>query len=179
VGGLTALSLAARRSDLVRGVVLVDASPAGGGEGVEETVAATAGALRAWPASFPSRSDAEAFFAERFGTGLAAEAWASGLEHHETGWRPRFEVNVMAQTLREAISVPSWDQWASIRCPALVVRAGKGMIAPETASEMTRRLPGAQVVELADAAHDLHLDRPDQWRDALTGFLDSLECERV
>ena len=175
VGGLTALSLAARHADLVRGLVLVDASPAGGGEGVEETVAATAGALRAWPASFPSRSDAEAFFAERFGTSLAAEAWASGLEHLEMGWRPRFEVEVMAQTLREAISVPSWDEWASIRCPTLVVRAGKGMVAPETASEMNERLPSAQVVELADAAHDLHLDRPDAWRDALTAFLDSLE----
>ena len=117
VGGLTALSLAARRPDLVRGLVLVDASPAGGGEGVEETVGATAGALREWPTPFGSRADAEAFFAERFGGGLAAEAWTSGLEHGENGWRPRFDVEVMAQTLREAISVPSWDEWDSISVP--------------------------------------------------------------
>jgi pimeloyl-ACP methyl ester carboxylesterase len=179
VGGLTALSLAARRPDLVRGLVLVDASPASGGEGVEETVATTAGVLRAWPASFGSRSDAEAFFAERFGAGLAAEAWASGLEHSETGWRPRFDVEVMVRTLRDAISVPSWDEWDSLRCPTLVVRAGSGMVAPETASEMTERLPSAQLVEVADAAHDLHLDRPDEWRSALMSFLDSLEGHRV
>lgn len=179
VGGLTALSLAARRPDLVRGLVLVDASPASGGEGVEETVATTAGVLRAWPASFGSRSDAEAFFAERFGAGLAAEAWASGLEHSETGWRPRFDVEVMARTLRDAISVPSWDEWDSLRCPTLVVRAGSGMVTPETASEMTERLPSAQLVEVADAAHDLHLDRPDEWRGALMSFLDSLEGHRV
>jgi pimeloyl-ACP methyl ester carboxylesterase len=179
VGGLTALSLAARRPDVVRALVLVDASPEGGGDGVEETVAATAAALREWPTPFGSRADAEAFFAERFGNGLAAEAWASGLEQSDTGWRPRFDVEVMAQTLREAISVPSWDEWDRIRCPTLVVRAGNGMVAPETASEMTVRLPGAQVVEIADAAHDLHLDRPDEWRDALIGFLDSLDCQKA
>jgi pimeloyl-ACP methyl ester carboxylesterase len=159
--------------------VLVDATPAGGGDGVEETVAATAAALREWPTSFGSRADAEAFFAERFGKGLAAEAWASGLEHTPTGWQPRFDVEVMAQTLREAISVPSWDEWDSIRCPTLVVRAGKGMTDPETAGEMVERLPGARLVEIAEAAHDLHLDRPDEWREALICFLDSPDCQKA
>ena len=173
VGGLTALSLAARRPDLVRSLVLVDASPAGGGDGVEEAVAATVAALREWPTPFGSRAAAEAFFAARFGDGLAAEAWVSGLEQGETGWRPRFDVGVMAQALREAISVPSWDEWDSIRCPTLVVRAGNGMVDPEIAREMAERMPKAQVIEIPDAAHDVHLDRPDRWRDALSGFLDA------
>jgi len=131
--------------------------------------------LREWPASFASRSDARAFFAERFGDGLAAEAWTSGLERAGNGWQPRFDVAVMAQTLRDAISVPSWEEWDAITCPTLVVRAGNGMVEPETAKEMTRRLPTARLVEIADAAHDVHLDRPDQWREALTRFLDSVD----
>jgi pimeloyl-ACP methyl ester carboxylesterase len=45
LGGLTALSLAARHPELVRGLVLVEASPDGGGPGVEETVAAMGDAL--------------------------------------------------------------------------------------------------------------------------------------
>ena len=175
VGGLTALSLAARRPDLVRGLVLVDASPSSGGEGVEEAVGAVARALREWPASFGSRADAQTFFAERFGGGLAAEAWTSGLERVPTGWQTRFDVEVMAQTLRAALSVPSWDEWDSITCPTLVVRAGNGMVDPETTREMAARLPGARVVEMADAAHDVHLDRPDEWREALGGFLDSVD----
>jgi pimeloyl-ACP methyl ester carboxylesterase len=175
VGGLTALSLAARRPELVRGLVLIDASPAGGGEGVEEAVSATVRALREWPATFGSRSDAHAFFAERFGGSLAAEAWTSGLERVGNGWQPRFDVDVMARTLREAISAPSWDEWDSITCPTLVVRAGNGMVEPETAKEMTERLSRAQLVEIADAAHDVHLDRPDEWREALAGFLDSVD----
>jgi pimeloyl-ACP methyl ester carboxylesterase len=174
IGGLTALSLAALRPELVRGLVLVDASPSGG-EGVEEAVGAIARALREWPASFASRDDAQAFFAERFGSGLAAEAWTSGLERVEDGWRPRFDVEVMAQTLREAISVPSWDEWDSITCPTLVVRAGNGMVDRETANEIIERLPTAQLVEIDHAAHDLHLDRPDEWRDVLIRFLDSVD----
>ncbi|MEA2581103.1 MAG: hypothetical protein QOE83_1995 [Actinomycetota bacterium] len=175
IGGLTALSLAARRPDLVRGLVLVDASPSGGDEGVEEAVNATTRALREWPPSFGSRSDAQAFFAERFGGGLAAEAWTSGLERVEKGWQPRFDVEVIAQTLRDAISIPSWEEWDSITCPTLIVRAGHGMVDPETLKEMSERLPRAQLVEITDAAHDVHLDRPDEWREALTGFLDSLD----
>jgi pimeloyl-ACP methyl ester carboxylesterase len=173
VGGLTALSLAARRPDLVRSLVLVDASPAGGGDGVEQAVETTVAALREWPTPFGSRAAAEAFFADRFGGGLAAEAWVSGLEQGEGGWGPRFDVEVMARTLREAISVSSWDEWERIKCPTLVVRAGNGMVEPEIAREMAERLPQARVVEIADAAHDVHLDRPDEWRDALTGFLDA------
>ncbi|MGH3430756.1 MAG: alpha/beta fold hydrolase [Mycobacteriales bacterium] len=175
VGGLTALSLAARRPELVRGLVLVDASPAGGGEDVDDAVNATAGALREWPVPFRSRQGAQAFFAERFGAGLAAEAWTNGLEHREDGWRPRFDVAVMAQTLRQAISSPSWEEWERIACPTLVVRAGNGVVESEIATEMIERLPGARLVELHDAAHDLHLDRPAEWRKTLSGFLDSLD----
>lgn len=173
VGGLTALSLAARRPDLVRGLVIVDADPSGG-EGVEEAVSGLANALGEWPASFTSRSEAEAFFAKRFGSGLPAEAWTSGLEHRQDGWRPRFDVGVMAQTLRAAISAPSWDEWDRISCPTLVVRAGNGMIDPDAAGEMVRRLPGARLIEIPDATHDVHLDKPDEWQDALNGFLDSV-----
>jgi pimeloyl-ACP methyl ester carboxylesterase len=162
----------------VRGLVLVDASPPAGGEGVEEAVAATARALQQWPASFRSRSEARAFFAERFGS-RAAEAWTSGLERVETGWQPRFDVGVMAQTLREAISVPGWEEWESIACPALVVRAGRGTVEPQAAGEMVERLCGARLVEIADAAHDVHLDRPDEWRGALSGFLDAVDGRRA
>jgi pimeloyl-ACP methyl ester carboxylesterase len=172
LGGLTALSLAARRPELVRALVLVDASPDGGGEQVEDTVGATGEALRAWPVPFASRADAEAFFAARFGPG-AAEAWTSGLESRPDGWWPRFDVDVMVRTLRAALAAPSWDEWERIACPALVVRAGNGLVAPETAARMAGR---ARVVELDGAAHDLHLDRPETWRAALTGFLDDLSA---
>jgi pimeloyl-ACP methyl ester carboxylesterase len=36
---------------------------------------------------------------------------------------------------------------------------------------MAERLPRARLLEIPDAGHDLHLDRPTEWRAALGGFL--------
>jgi len=71
-------------------------------------------------------------------------------------------------------SETSAQAWARVASPALVVRGGNGYVDPETARAMATRLPGARLVELPGAAHDLHLDRPDQWRVALSAFLATL-----
>jgi pimeloyl-ACP methyl ester carboxylesterase len=81
----------------------------------------------------------------------------------------------MVRTLSEATAVPGWREWESIRCPALVVRAEKGVVAPEIAREMTERPPRSQLIEMPEAGHDLHLDQPDQWRPVPSRFLDSLD----
>ena len=115
------------------------------------------------------------FFGERFGGTAAAGVWTQGLEPRDGGWWPQFDVDVIVQMLREAGSEQSWDEWERVSCPTLIVRAGNGVVEPRRAQEMAERLPGAKLVELPDAAHDLHLDRPDEWRQALIEFLDSLD----
>ena len=177
LGGVTALALAAERPDLVRGLVLVDASPSGGPEEAESAAVEIGTALRRWPVPFRSRAAALDFFARRFGGPLAAAAWADGLEQRDGGWWPRFDAEVMAQTLRESLREPTWDRWERIGCPTLVVRAGNGIVEPDIAREMVAQLPGASLVEIPDAAHDLHLDRPGEWREALSRYLDSLPVE--
>ena len=145
-GGLTAMSLAARHPDLVRGLVVAEASPADDGDDAEEAARELGRALHSWPVPFPSRSDAEAFFAERFGGELAAEAWAAGLEARKDGCWPRFDVEVIMQTLRQAS--PNWHDWERISCPTLIVRAGDGLLGRDVAQAMIARLPSAQLVEL-------------------------------
>lgn len=66
------------------------------------------------------------------------------------------------------------EEWERIACPVLIVIAGRGSIGRELAREMARRRPGAQLAEIPDAARDLHLDRPEERRDALTGVLGSI-----
>jgi pimeloyl-ACP methyl ester carboxylesterase len=56
----------------------------------------------------------------------------------------------------------------------VVVRAGNGSIPATDAQAMVDRLPQARLVELKGAGHDLHLDRPAEWRRALSEFLDAL-----
>ncbi|HZV76061.1 MAG TPA: alpha/beta hydrolase [Conexibacter sp.] len=170
LGGHLALLVAARRPDLVRGLVLADASPAGpmGERGVRHV----GDSLARWPVPFATRDAAVAFFG---GPSLMAEAWADGLERRDGGWWPCFDVEVMVRTLREATARDYWDEWGRVRCPALVVRAGAGTIAPADAQAMVERLPGTRLVELPGAAHDLHLDRPAEWRDAVLAFLATLD----
>lgn len=161
LGGDTALLMAAERPDLVRALVVAEAGPA---ERDEAAVAEVKDALAAWPVPFPSREAAVTFFG-------GVEAWADGLESRDGGWWPRFDVDVMVETLREAVSRSYWREWASIRCPALVVRAGNGTLCAADAQAMVDRLPHARLVEIAGAGHDVHLDRPTEWRDALGDFL--------
>jgi pimeloyl-ACP methyl ester carboxylesterase/predicted nucleic acid-binding protein len=167
LGGNTAFLVAAARPDLVRGLVVAEASPARGGEDVVDEVARS---LAAWPVPFPSRRAAVAFFG---GPSVPAEAWADGLEPRRDGLWPRFDRDVMVSTLREAVSRSYWQAWERIRCPVLVVRAGEGILRPRIAREMTDRLPNARRVDVAGARHDVHLDRPAEWKAILGDFLDA------
>jgi pimeloyl-ACP methyl ester carboxylesterase len=54
------------------------------------------------------------------------------------------------------------------------MRGRDGTIPAADARAMVDRLRQARLVELPSAGHDLHLDRPAEWRDALSRFLDSL-----
>jgi pimeloyl-ACP methyl ester carboxylesterase len=178
LGGLTALLLAAERPELVRGLVLVDAHPGGGGDAAshEANLADLRSSLRRWPVPFASPESAVAFFG---GPSLTGEAWAGGLEQRDDGWWPRFDVDVMVGTLREANSRSYWGAWERIACPVLVVRAGAGAgtVTEADARAMSDRGRDVRIVQLAGAKHDLHLDRPAEWRAALTAFLDELDAQ--
>jgi pimeloyl-ACP methyl ester carboxylesterase len=102
-----------------------------------------------------------------------------GLEERDGGLWPQFEINVMARTSREAICCSYWHEWEQIRCPVLVVGAGaqESYIEPVTAARMLELKPEMKLVWLEGAKHDLHLDRPAEWREALTAFLDSLGAD--
>jgi pimeloyl-ACP methyl ester carboxylesterase len=58
-----------------------------------------------------------------------------------------------------------------------VVRADDSSLSPADVEAMPDRERHAKLVELVDAKHDLHLDRPAEWREAVSDFLDSLDSE--
>jgi pimeloyl-ACP methyl ester carboxylesterase len=170
LGAHAALLVAAEHPRLVRALVVAEASPLAAPDPAA-FAASVAGWLAAWPAPFPTREAATAFFAGRGWSALAAAAWVDGLERRHDGWWPRFDAEVMERTLDEAVAQDRWDAWEQIACPTLVVRGEAGTLPPEVAREMAERLPGARCSTLAGAGHDLHLDRPDAWADALRAFL--------
>jgi pimeloyl-ACP methyl ester carboxylesterase len=109
LGGQTALLLAAQRPDLVEVLVLADAGPGGAGstEAAEQAADELGRSLLRWPVPFPDRNAAIAYFD---GPSLAAEAWADGLVPDDGGLRRSFDVPVMVQTLRQAVSRSYWDE---------------------------------------------------------------------
>jgi pimeloyl-ACP methyl ester carboxylesterase len=64
-----------------------------------------------------------------------------------------------------------WDEWRSIACPALVVRAERGGCSADVVEQMTRENRRAGSVTIAGAGHDVHLDQPDALADAIQDWL--------
>lgn len=61
---------------------------------------------------------------------------------------------------------------ARVGAPTLVVRgAESGLLSPEGAAELARELPDARVVEIAGAGHNVHVERPEAFLDAVLPFL--------
>jgi pimeloyl-ACP methyl ester carboxylesterase len=64
---------------------------------------------------------------------------------------------------RPVEDVDLWAVWDRITVPSLVLRgADSGLLLPETAAEMTRRGPRAELVEIADCGHAPALMDPAQ-----------------
>lgn len=176
LGGHLAMLVAAGHPELVRALIVLEASPAGAGAAGATRLANEVGeSLARWPVPFVSSEAAVEFFG---GPSVSADAWAAGLERRGDGFWPAFEIEVMKQTLRQAVEQDHWLDWRGLACPTLVVRGAAGTLALVDAEMMGQR-SGVRVVEIADAGHDVHLERPEQWRQAVCAFLSSLGREQA
>ncbi len=163
LGAHTAFLLAARRPELVRALVVAEATP----EADPEAPAAVEGWLRSWPVPFGGHRDALAFF----GDTTWGRAWAEGLERRDGGMWPAFDIDVMVAALADTAERDCWDEWRRVSCPALVVRAGDEGIPEAIVQRMVAEAPRATAAVVANAGHDLHLHQPEAWRAVVEAFL--------
>jgi 3-oxoadipate enol-lactonase / 4-carboxymuconolactone decarboxylase len=165
LGGMTAQALAARRPDLVHGLVLMATSaylPNGWAERAAVVRAQGMGAIvdavmARWftPAFAQSSPEVVARFREHFlridphGYALCCEA-------------------IGAMDLRPAD--------ATITAPTLIIAAAEDTSTPPAMSEDIRaRIQGAELIVLSPAAHILAAERPDRVNRYLTAFLEGLD----
>ncbi|MFD3971918.1 alpha/beta fold hydrolase [Streptomyces cyaneofuscatus] len=106
-----------------------------------------------------------------FGGGAAGRAWAAGLAPGPGGLHPRVDRDVMVATVQENAQRDFWDAWDEVRCPVLVVRAGKGMLKQREADRMAERRPGTRIAVVPEAGHDVHLDDPGAVFGDMAAFL--------
>lgn len=161
-GGLTAFLTAAEHPTRVYRLVVAEASP----DPDPDAESQVRNWLESWPLPFPSRDAAVRFFG---GDSLWARAWTDGLEEQEDGLWPRFDVPTVLKAIRE-VGSGSWEAWSSIRCPTLIVRGERGLPADEAVA-MAERLQSAVLETIPGARHDVHLERPDEWRRIVEPFL--------
>lgn len=165
MGANTAFLTAAAHPELVERLVIAESSPDGPLPGLASSIES---ALRNWPVPFGSRSDAISYFQSR---GFDAETWADGLHEREGLLWPAFEIDVMVATAAALGERSWWPEWGEIRCPTLIVVGESGFISAAHAEEMASATGRARVVSIAAAGHDLHLDAPEAWYEALEAFL--------
>jgi pimeloyl-ACP methyl ester carboxylesterase len=168
MGGLHAFLVAARRPDLVRALIVAEASPSPN----PSAPTAVKRWLESWPVPFPTREDAQEFFG---GDTLYARTWASMLEKSADGYRPSFRIEEMVAAIADVASHDHWSEWEQITCPTLVVGAERGAIPAEQVELMIAS--GSSYAQVPDAGHDVHLEQPERWRDAVEAFLSALADE--
>ena len=118
--------------------------------------------LRVAPGGFPTLEEAEAYFRDilaPFGA-LTDDQWRHLTEHSlhpgpDGGYRLHYDPGI-AEAFRpgRVYNVSLWAYWDAITCPVLVLRgAASDLLPAETALEMTRRGPKAELIEILGCGH--------------------------
>ncbi|MRG73361.1 alpha/beta fold hydrolase [Alphaproteobacteria bacterium HT1-32] len=91
---------------------------------------------------------------------LTDQQWRQMAEHSarqddDGNWRLHYDPAIAEPLLAAPLQdVDLWAVWDQIKCPVLVIRGGDSdLLLPETAEEMTRRGPKADLITIADVGH--------------------------
>ncbi|CAL9546650.1 2-succinyl-6-hydroxy-2,4-cyclohexadiene-1-carboxylate synthase [Streptomyces sp. enrichment culture] len=176
MGALTAWQLAAKRPDLVRGLIICDMRASALGAASQHTWTEW---FRAWPVPFATLADVRKWFGEddpwvERPNPARGEFYAEVMAESPDGWRPVFEPEQMLRSRETWVYDAHWEELTQVRCPTLVVRGLDGELGRAEAQEMVRVLPYGQYAEVADAGHLVHYDQPEAWRAAIEPFLTAL-----
>lgn len=166
MGALHSWCLAARRPDLVRGVVVEDMAP--------DFVGRTVGAWEPWLHALPVEFDsAEAVFAE-FGP-IAGRYFLEAFDRTPTGWRLHGHPQRWVAIAGEWGTRDYWEQWRAVKAPVLLIEAGDSVAPPGQMRQMHECAGGPSTyVRVHGAGHLVHDDAPDRYREIVEEFLTGL-----
>jgi pimeloyl-ACP methyl ester carboxylesterase len=165
MGGNTAFLAASRHPELVRSLVVIEASPDGPSP---ELPARIRRWLDSWPTPFADEARAREFFSSQ---NLAPDAWTAGLERRDGALWPAFSNDVMVQCIAELAKCGYWAQWRRVRCPALLLRGQQGNFDADHYDELAHALPDGRWATIPNAGHDVHLDASAELADQVRAFL--------
>ncbi|MGE3286792.1 MAG: alpha/beta fold hydrolase [Pseudonocardia sp.] len=133
MGGLHGLVLAARRPDLVRGLVVEDMGVDFRGR--------DAAAARAWIEAVRQPFPALAAVREAFGAGAVGDYMTECVEERADGFHLLARPAHVAEIAGEWARLAHWDVLASVRCPTVLLEAEESIV-PRGQTERMARLIG-------------------------------------
>ncbi len=170
LGGVTAFQVAARRPEVVAGLVVEDVGAVTDESELPQPVLDVTG----WPTRFSSRAEAEEFFAQTPEPGYFLES----VVERGGGWELLFDLDDMMAVQRGNAGV-WWDDWTAVQQPALLLRATDSfMLSENLADEMVRRRPETQQVVFDGTGHWIHRKGPDRYSSTVRAFGQSLTTWR-
>jgi pimeloyl-ACP methyl ester carboxylesterase len=168
MGALHAWGVAARRPDLVSGLVIEDMSVEHGPK--QEKWKKW---FESWPVPFESMLAVRQFFG-KLGPGYA-DHFMEMMVENDDGYRPILQFEHLLQTVAGYENQNYWTELESVQCPTLVVRGEHSDVPREVLIKMAERLPNGKFVEIPNAGHAIHYDQPVAWRVVVENFLKELK----
>ncbi len=179
LGGITAITLAAARPELVGGIVLIDIGHRLEEEGVKKIID-----FLSAHESFASLEEAAAEIAsylphrkavrpESLTRNLRQRADGRWIWKHGMGRRFRDDPEAMPdwRTILEGLA----DDASSLQCPVLVLRGGKSdVLSDQGAEEIAEIIPDARLRTVANAGHLAAGDNPESTVGLIKAFLDEI-----
>jgi pimeloyl-ACP methyl ester carboxylesterase len=155
MGGLIGMMLAAQPNSPIRRLIVNDVGPFIPQAALERI----AGYLDA-ERRFTTRDEAERHLREIYAPfGLREADWPRFLDISleaapEGGYRPAYDPGIAAAFEPPLEAVDVWPIWDAITCPVLVLRGAQSdLLMRETAEEMRRRGPKAEIIEFENCGH--------------------------
>ncbi|HEY5840624.1 MAG TPA: alpha/beta hydrolase [Mycobacterium sp.] len=165
MGGLHSWCLAADRPELVAAVVVEDMAPDFRGR--------TTGPWEPWVHALPEEFPTEQAVIDEFGP-IAGRYFAEAFDRTPTGWRLHGHPERWVQIAAEWGTRDYWQQWRSVRVPALLIEAGNSVTPLGQMRQMYEIGSATMYLDVPGAGHLVHDDAPEIYREAVEGFLATL-----
>jgi pimeloyl-ACP methyl ester carboxylesterase len=162
MGGVIGMLLAERWPHLMRALIVVEAT-------AQSTMPGSAQRwISLWPTSFRNEDEARSFFASQ---GMKADVWVATLERRGEALFPAFRVADMLAIAKHLDSYDCRESCRRIAAPALVIAGSKSWLPRAEVQTVADLIPKSQFVVIDGAGHDVHLDAPGQFHEAVSAFV--------
>src|SRR3712207_5913189 len=189
MGGKVAMTLALRRPELLRALVVVDIAPVdyplqgGRTDDPDEEASPFAAFIEAMKAmdlgSLASRADADAALQTAVPSRMVRSFLLQSLVREGTGgdgWRWRLNLDLLGRDLGELRGFPEPPPGATFDGPVLwIAGANSTYVLDEDRPHMDALFPATRLVRIKNAGHWVHSEQPEVFLETLRRFLERVE----